>query len=172
MSDKLATSTINKVSYQLLTRRCGVLQSTPFKERNNLVGTTGQPVRLTLIPNVTARPNLPHIIRFGPYRPHRFVLGSHTWPQNASDKSPTSTTNKANYQLLTCRYRILHLWSHSNYWKIAFLHFFFKKKTGRKRSNTRACIFLILENTLIMLSHCFFMLKIFFDLIRIKAWIH
>jgi hypothetical protein len=28
-------------------------------------------------PNVTARLNLPDIVRFGPYHPHRFVLGNH-----------------------------------------------------------------------------------------------
>jgi len=46
----------------------------PFKESDNPVSTTRQPVRPALIPNVTAQPNLPDIIRFGPYHPHGFVL--------------------------------------------------------------------------------------------------
>jgi hypothetical protein len=70
----LAISTINKVSYQTLTRRCGILQSTALKEPDNPVGTTGQPVRSALIPNVTARPNMLYIIRFGPYHPHVLFL--------------------------------------------------------------------------------------------------
>ena len=83
--DKLATNTTNKASYQLLTRWCGILQSTPLKELDDLVGTTRQPVRPALIPNVTAWPNLPYIVRFGPYRPHGFV------PSDASLLlSPTS----------------------------------------------------------------------------------
>ena len=49
-----------------------------------------------MIPNVTAPPNLLDIVRFGPYRPHGFVLGDHAWPQNVSNKSATSTINKAN----------------------------------------------------------------------------
>jgi len=39
--DKLATSTLNKASYHSLTRRCGILQSTPLKEPDDPVGTTG-----------------------------------------------------------------------------------------------------------------------------------
>jgi len=66
----LATSTTNKVSYQTLTRRCGILQSTPLKEPDDHVGTTGQPVRSALIPNVTARPNMLYIVCFEPYHPH------------------------------------------------------------------------------------------------------
>jgi hypothetical protein len=46
----------------------------PFKEPDDPVSTTGQLVRPALIPNVTAQPNLSDIIRFGPYRPHGFVL--------------------------------------------------------------------------------------------------
>ena len=69
----LATSTAYKANNTTLTRRCGILQSTLFKEPEDPVGTTGQPVRSALIPNVTARPNLPYIVRFGPYRPHGFV---------------------------------------------------------------------------------------------------
>ena len=73
--DKLATSTLNKASYHSLTCRCGILQSTPLKEPNDPVGTIGQPVRSTLIPNVTAQPNLSYIVRFRPYRPYNFVHG-------------------------------------------------------------------------------------------------
>jgi len=51
--------------------------------------------------DVTAWPNLPDIVRFGPYRPYGFVLGDHIWPQNASDKSATYTINKASYQIFT-----------------------------------------------------------------------
>jgi hypothetical protein len=72
------------------------------------VGTTGQPVRPVLIPNVTTRPNLLDIVCLGPYRPHIFVLGDHTWPQNASEKSTTSNTNKVSYQILIRRCGILH----------------------------------------------------------------
>jgi len=84
----------------------------PLKEPDDPVGTTGQPVRLALIPNVTARPNLPYIVRFGPYCPHGFVCGDASpllslTPQNAYDKLTTSTTNKASNQLLTRRYGIL-----------------------------------------------------------------
>jgi hypothetical protein len=100
----------------------------PLKEPDDPVGTIEQPVSRALIPNVIvrsnlpdivcfgpycshrnviARPNLPDIICFGPYRPHGFVLGSHTWSQNASDKLATSTTNKGSNQLLTQRYGIL-----------------------------------------------------------------
>ena len=55
--DKLATNTLNKATYHSLTRRCGILQSTPLKKPDDPVGTTGQPVRSALIPNVAARPN-------------------------------------------------------------------------------------------------------------------
>jgi len=116
--DKLATSTFNKVSYHYLTRRCGILQSTLLKELDDPVGTTGQPVRSALIPNVTASPNLPYIVRFEPYRPHGFVsedassLLSLT-PQNAYDKLATSTLNKVSYHSLTRRCGILHYLSHT-----------------------------------------------------------
>jgi len=55
---------------------------------------------------VTVLPNLPYIVRFGPYRPHGFVLGdtsSHLslMPQNTYDKLATITLNKASYQSLT-----------------------------------------------------------------------
>jgi hypothetical protein len=79
----------------------------PLKEHDDSVGKTRQPVRSALIPNVTAWPNLLDIVCFGPYRPHRFVLGDHAWPQNTSDKLATSTTNKTSYQLLTHWYEIL-----------------------------------------------------------------
>jgi len=110
--DKLATNTLNKASYHSLTRRCGILQSTPLKEPDDPVGTTGQPVRLALIPNITARPNLPYIIRFGPYRPHGFVPGDASsllglTPQNVYDKLATNTLNKANYHSFTRRCGIL-----------------------------------------------------------------
>ena len=75
-------------------------------EPDDLIGTTGYPVRLAPIPNITARPNLANIIGFGPYRHHEFVFRSHTWPQNVSDKSTTTSTNKANYQILTRRCEI------------------------------------------------------------------
>jgi hypothetical protein len=65
MSDKSTTSTTNKVSYQILTCRCRILQSTLFKEPDDPVGTTGQPVRLALILNVTVRPNLSNIVVLG-----------------------------------------------------------------------------------------------------------
>ena len=112
--DKSTISTTNKGSYHILTRRCGILQSTPLKELDDPVGTTGQPVRSTLIPNVTAGPNLPYIIRFGPYRPRGFVPGNASpllslMPQNSYNKSATSTTNKASYHILTNRYGILQL---------------------------------------------------------------
>jgi hypothetical protein len=81
----------------------------PLKEHDDSVGKTRQPVRSALIPNVTAWPNLLDIVCFGPYRPHRFVLGDHAWPQNTSDKLATSTTNKASNQLITRRCGILHL---------------------------------------------------------------
>jgi len=69
-------------------------------------------VRSALIPNVTARPNLPYIVRFGPYRPRSFVSGdvsSHLslTPQNAYDKLATSTLNKASYHSLTRQCGIL-----------------------------------------------------------------
>jgi len=109
--DMLTTSTLNKVSYHSLTRRCGILQSTHLKDP---VGTTRQPVRSALIPNVTARPNLPYIVRFGPYRPHGFVPGDASphlslTPQNTYDILATSTINKASYHSLTCRCGILQL---------------------------------------------------------------
>jgi len=65
MSDKSTTSTTNKVSYQILTCRCRILQSTLFKEPDDPVGTTRQPVRLALILNVTVRPNLSNIVVLG-----------------------------------------------------------------------------------------------------------
>jgi len=110
--DKLATSTLNKASYHSLTRRCGILQSTPLKEPEDPVGTTGQPVRSALILNVTARPNLPYIVRFGFYRPHGFVPGDASplmslTPQNAYDKLTTNTLNKVSYHSLTRRCGIL-----------------------------------------------------------------
>jgi len=51
--------------------------------------------------NVTDQPNLSDIVHFRPYHPHGFVLGDHTWPQNTSNKSWTSTTNNVSYQILT-----------------------------------------------------------------------
>jgi hypothetical protein len=104
--DKLATNTLNKVSYQSLTRRCGIWQSTPLKEPNDPIGTTGQLVRSALIPNITAQPNLSYIVRFGSYHPHDFVSGDASpylslTPQNAYDKLATSTLNKVSYQSLT-----------------------------------------------------------------------
>ena len=77
----LAISTINKVSYQTLTRRCGILQSTSFKESDDPVGTIGQLVSRALIPNVTLHPTS-KILSALAHGPHRFVLGSHTWLQN------------------------------------------------------------------------------------------
>jgi hypothetical protein len=62
--------------------------------------------------SVTARPNLPYIVRFELYHPHGFIpidvspLLSLT-PQNAYDKSAISTLNKANYHSLTHRCGIL-----------------------------------------------------------------
>ena len=110
--DKLATSTLNKASYHSLTRRCGILQSTSPKEPDDPIGTIGQLMRSALIPNVTARPNLPYIVRFGPYRPHGFVPSDASphlslMPQNAYDKLATSTLNKASYHSLTRRCGIL-----------------------------------------------------------------
>jgi hypothetical protein len=99
--DKSTTSTPNKANYKIITRRCGILQYTPLKEPDDLVGTTGQSVRPALIPNVTVQPNLPDIVYFRPYRAHKFVLGDHAWLQNVSDKSATNTTNKTSYQILT-----------------------------------------------------------------------
>ena len=75
MSNNLAINITNKASYQLLTRQCGILQSTPFNEPDDLVGTTGQPMRPALIPNITAQPNLLDIVYFGPYCPYGFVIG-------------------------------------------------------------------------------------------------
>jgi len=111
--DKLATNTLNKVSYQSLTRRCGICQSTPLQEPNDPVGITGQPVRSALIPNITVQLNLPYIVRFGPYHPHDFVPGDASpylslTPQNAYDKLATSTLNKASYQSLTRQCGIWH----------------------------------------------------------------
>jgi hypothetical protein len=71
----LAISATNKANYQSLTRRCGILQSTPFKEPIDPVSTTEQPVRSALIPNVTTRLNMLYIVHFGSYRPHGFVSG-------------------------------------------------------------------------------------------------
>ena len=55
--------------------------------------------------SVTARPNLPYIVRFGPYRPHNFVPGDTSpqvslTPQNTYDKLATITLNKVSYQSL------------------------------------------------------------------------
>jgi hypothetical protein len=55
--DKLATNTLNKVSYHSLTRRCEILQSTPLKEPDDPINTTRQPVRSALKPNVIAQPS-------------------------------------------------------------------------------------------------------------------
>jgi hypothetical protein len=62
--DKLATNTLNKASYQSLTRRCGIWQSTSLKEPDDTIGTTGQPVRSALIPNVTPHTFITFIIIF------------------------------------------------------------------------------------------------------------
>ena len=75
--DKLATNTTNKTSYQILTCRYGILQSTPFKEPDNPVGTTGQLVTPALISNVTVQPNLQDIIRFRLCLPYEFVFSNH-----------------------------------------------------------------------------------------------
>jgi hypothetical protein len=75
---------------------------------------------------VTARPNLPDIVRFGLYHSHGFVLGDHAWLQNAFDKLATSIINKANNQLLTRQCGILQLyflWVDDNplRWLLVFL---------------------------------------------------
>jgi hypothetical protein len=85
-----------------------------LKEPDDHVGTTGQLVRSALIPNVTARPNLPYIVRFGPYCPHSFVPGDaspllNLAPPNVYDKLATNTLNKDNYHSLTCQCGILQL---------------------------------------------------------------
>jgi hypothetical protein len=110
--DKLTTSTLNKASYHSLTRQYRILQSTPLKEPDDPVGTIGQPVRSALIPNVTAQPNLPYIVRFGPYHPYGFVPGDASpllslTPQNTYDKLATSTLNKVSYHSFTRRCGIL-----------------------------------------------------------------
>ena len=71
----LAISTTNMANYQIITCRCGILQSTPLKEPDDPVGTTRQPVRSALRPNVTTRPNMLYIVHFGSYHPHGFVSG-------------------------------------------------------------------------------------------------
>jgi hypothetical protein len=53
-----------------------------------------------------------YIIRFGPYRPHGFVLGDASsflslTPQNTYNMLATNTANKTSYQTLTRRYGIL-----------------------------------------------------------------
>jgi hypothetical protein len=58
---------------------------------------------------VTARPNLPYIVRFEPYHPHGFVPGDASpllslTPQNVYDKLATSTLNKIIYHSLTRQY--------------------------------------------------------------------
>jgi hypothetical protein len=63
----------------------------PLKEPGDPVGIIGQPVRSALIPNITARPNLPYIVCFGPYHPHNFLSDNTSpllslTPQNAYDK--------------------------------------------------------------------------------------
>jgi hypothetical protein len=108
----LATSTLNKASCHSITRRYGILQSTPFKKPDDFVCTTGQLVWSALIPNVTAQLNLPYIVRFGPYRPHVFVPGDASsffslTSQNAYDMLETNTLNKASYHSLTRRCGIL-----------------------------------------------------------------
>jgi len=57
---------------------------------------------------VTARPNLPYIVCFRPYRPHSFVLGEVSsylslTLKNVYDKLATNTLNKASYQPLIRR---------------------------------------------------------------------
>jgi len=111
--DKLAISTLNKTSYYSLTCQYGILQSIPFKESDDPAGTTGQPVRPALIPNVTAQPNRSYIVRFRPYRPHSFVSSDASsflslTPQNAYDKLATNTLNKASCHSFTHRCGILH----------------------------------------------------------------
>ena len=75
----LATSTTNKALALDARFRCGISQSFHLKTSS------------TLIPNVTAWPNLPYIFRFGPYRPHGFIPGGASsllslTPQNMYDK--------------------------------------------------------------------------------------
>jgi hypothetical protein len=110
----LATNTTNKTNYQTLTRWCEILQSTPFKEPDDLVGTTGQLVRSALIPNVTTQFNMLYIVRFRPYRPHGFVPGDaihlpSLTPQNAYNMLATNTINNVSYQILIRQYEILHI---------------------------------------------------------------
>ena len=103
--DKLATNTLNKDNYQSLTRWCGIWQPIHLKEPDDPVGTTGQPARSALISNITARPNLLYIVRFGPYYPHGFVpddasLFLSLTSQNTYDKLITNTLNKNSYKFL------------------------------------------------------------------------
>jgi len=49
---------------------------------------------------IISRPNLPYIVRFGPYHPHGFVLGYASpslipTPQNAYNMLATNMTHKA-----------------------------------------------------------------------------
>ena len=81
----LATSTTNKVSNQLLTRRCWILQSTPLKKSDDPVGTIGQPMRSALIANVQPGPTCQILFALA-HEPHGFVLGDHAWPQNTSSR--------------------------------------------------------------------------------------
>jgi hypothetical protein len=80
----------------------------PFKEPDDLVGTTGQSVRSALIPNVTVRPNLLYIVHFEPYYPYGFVLDDESLflnltSQNAHDMLIIITLNKNSYKSLTYR---------------------------------------------------------------------
>jgi len=114
MYDKLATSTFNKASYHSLTRRCWILQCTTLKEPDDPIGTTRQLVRSALIPNVTARPNLPYIVRFRPYRPYGFIPSDASpllslTSQNVYNKLTISTLNKTSYHSLIRRCGILQL---------------------------------------------------------------
>jgi hypothetical protein len=85
----------------------------PLKELDDPVSTTRQPMRSALIPNVTARPNLPYIVRL------TTLMFCSWWHEPTSEldapkriwQVSTSTLDKTSYHSLTRRCEILHMQS-------------------------------------------------------------
>jgi hypothetical protein len=88
---QVATNTLNKVSYQSLTRRYGIWKSSPLKELDAPVGTTGQPVRFGSDTKSNSLTQLAIYCPFWALTPSRFCSWWHEphlipTPQNTCDK--------------------------------------------------------------------------------------
>jgi hypothetical protein len=103
---QVATNTLNKASYQSLTRWYGIWKSSPLKELDAPVGTTGQPVRFGSDTKSNSLAQLAIYYPFWALTPSRFCSW---WREPTFDPDApkhvwqvaTNTLNKVSYQSLT-----------------------------------------------------------------------